>query len=282
MDPNLLNKLGMITYQAPADDNSGGVYDDSDDAPDVTDTDDAEDDSDAPDDETEDDSEFADDEEDDEGDGEEKDDANLGLRAQKRIGKLVKERNAANAELKRVKGELENAKRLTGDDGKVILAAASRSGILPGLMTKDEAEAFDAIERYPRVIEHYQDWLDEHGADDEFGEGSSAMSYGAVKKRVRTLTNELNDLKDEYGARRKELQQKVRKIFELGMKAYRKGAQADEGEGTPKKSKKKPKQSAHPHGRKPIAKSGKKSNWGAVDGDDAFVRMIASENEGED
>ena len=177
---------------------------------------------------------------------------------------------------------LENAQKLSGDDGKAILAAASRTGILPGLMTKDEAEAFTSMSRYPRVIENYQDWLDDHENGDEYVSGDTTMSYGQVKKRVRQLTAELEELKDEYGGRQKELRQKVRKIFELGMKAYRKGEGAgDEGKKDPKK-KAKQKPSAHPHGKKPIAgKGGKKKNWGEVDGNDAFVRMIASQSEGE-
>lgn len=284
MDPNLLKKLGMIAFQAPADDLGGGGDDGADDPEAPEDGDDGEDgDDDDESDEPEDGDADEADEPEDEDDGEEADDADLGKRAQKRIGKLVKERNAANAELKRVKGELESARKLAGDDGKAILAAAGRSGILPGLMTKDEAQAFDAIERYPRVIERYQDWLDEHESGDEFGEGDAAMSYGAVKKRVRQLTRELGDLKDEYGARQRELRQKVRKIFELGMKAYRKGAKADEDGETPKKGKKKQqKPSAHPHGRKPVAKGGRKVNWGDIDSTDALVRKIASQNEGEE
>ena len=158
----------------------------------------------------------------------------------------------------------------------------SSQAILPGLMTKDEAEAFTQMSRYPRVIENYQDWLDEHENGDEYVSGDTTMSYGQVKKRVRQLTAELEELKDEYGGRQKELRQKVRKIFELGMKAYRKGEGAgDEGKKDPKK-KAKQKPSAHPHGKKPIAgKGGKKKNWGEVDGNDAFVRMIASQSEGE-
>ena len=221
-------------------------------------------------------------EEDHEGEDEDEGDEQLGKRAQKRIGKLVKERNSANAEVKRLQKELENAQKLSGDDGKAILAAASRTGILPGLMTKDEAEAFTQMSRYPKVIENYQDWLDEHENGDEYVSGDTTMSYGQVKKRVRQLTAELDELKDEYGGRQKELRQKVRKIFELGMKAYRKGEGAgDEGKKDPKK-KVKQKPSAHPHGKKPVAgKGGKKKNWGEVDGNDAFVRMIASQSEGE-
>ena len=293
MDPNLLKKLG-ITFMAPdvgddgedgggggddGDQGDGNVEDGDDDDGDKPDDDDPDDD------ETDDDDADGDDEDDEDEDGEEEDegDEQLGKRAQKRIGKLVKERNSANAEVKRLQKELENAQKLSGDDGKAILAAASRTGILPGLMTKDEAEAFTSMSRYPRVIENYQDWLDEHENGDEYGSGDNAMSYGQVKKRVRQLTAELEELKDEYGGRQKELRQKVRKIFELGMKAYRKGEGAgDEGKSKPKK-KAKQKPSAHPHGKKPIAgKGGKKKNWGEVDGNDAFVRMIASQNEGED
>lgn len=290
MDPNLLKKLG-ITYMAPADggdgEGGGGGGDDGDQGDDnVDDGDDGEGDDDAgdddpDDDETDDDDADGDDEDDEDGEGEEKDegDEQLGKRAQKRIGKLVKERNSANAEVKRLQKELENAQKLSGDDGKAILAAASRTGILPGLMTKDEAEAFTQMSRYPRVIENYQDWLDEHENGDEYDSGDNAMSYGQVKKRVRQLTAELEELKDEYGGRQKELRQKVRKIFELGMKAYRKGEGAGDEDNPKPKKKAKQKPSAHPHGKKPIAgKGGKKKNWGEVDGTDSFVKMIASQS----
>lgn len=290
MDPNLLKKLG-ITYMAPAvgDDGEGGGGDDGDqgdgnvdDGGDGEGDDDDAGDDDPDDDDDDDDAESDDDDDEDEEGEEDEGDEQLGKRAQKRIGKLVKERNSANAEVKRLQKELENAQKLSGDDGKAILAAASRTGILPGLMTKDEAEAFTQMSRYPRVIENYQDWLDEHENGDEYGSGDDAMSYGQVKKRVRQLTAELEELKDEYGSRQKELRQKVQKIFELGMKAYRKGEGAgDEGKKDPKK-KVKQKPSAHPHGKKPVAgKGGKKKNWGEVDGNDAFVRMIASQSEGE-
>lgn len=290
MDPNLLKKLG-ITYMAPAvgDDGEGGGGGGDGDQGDgnVDDGGDGEgDDDDAGDDDPDDDDDDDDaegDDEDEEGEEEDEGDEQLGKRAQKRIGKLVKERNSANAEVKRLQKELENAQKLSGDDGKAILAAASRTGILPGLMTKDEAEAFTQMSRYPRVIENYQDWLDDHENGDEYVSGDTAMSYGQVKKRVRQLTAELEELKDEYGGRQKELRQKVRKIFELGMKAYRKGEGAgdEEKKGLKKKAKQKP--SAHPHGKKPLAgKGGKKKNWGEVESTEDLVRMIASQNEGED
>lgn len=276
MDPNLLKKLGMIVFQAPAGDGGGGgdggeeAEVEGEEAEEEEETEEEDPEEDPEEEETE------EEETEEDPEGEEEDKA-LGERAQKRIGKLVKERNSANAEVKRLKGELEAAQKLSGDDGKAILAAAAKTGILPGLMTKDEAEAFEAMSQYPGVIDHYRDWLDEHDTEDTYGEGDHAMTYGQVRKRVRKLTEELDDLKDQYGERRKELKGKVKRIFELGMEAYRKGAgKPDEKKPKAKKVQKKP--SVHPHGRKPIAKGGKKKNWGEVDGTDSFVKMIASQN----
>jgi len=278
MDPKLLKLIGGVSvYRTPIDDAEGGGSADNQDEDGEQEVDEESDEDDPEDTEEDSDEDDDDDGDETEEDGdEEEDDADLGKRAQKRIGKLVKERNSVLAENKRLKSELEEAQKLSGDDGKAILSAAARTGILPGLMTKAEAEAFDNLSRYPRVIETYQDWLDEHDQEDQFGDGDDAMSYGQVKKRVRRLTAELEELKDQYGDRQKELRQKVKQIFALGLEAYRKGAKA-EGDGEKAKAKKKvQKPSAHPHGTKPVAKSGKKTNWGDVSGNDSFVKMIAA------
>lgn len=279
MDPKMLKVLG-ITYQSPMDDGTGGGDADVDDVEtgdeDEEETEDVDDDEETEEETEDDDGEGTDDDED---DGKEEGDEDLGERAQKRIGKLVKERNSAQAENKRLKEQLDEAQKLSGDDGKAIYAAAKRTGILPGLMTKDEAKAFTALEQYPQVIETYQDWLDEHDREDEFGSGDEAMSYGQVKKRIRQLKSEYEGLKDEYGDRRKELTAKVRKIFELGMEAYRKGGKAKPGEEGKPKKKGTQKPSVPPRGKKPVAKGGKKKvNWGEVSGTDSFARMIAAQN----
>ena len=143
-------------------------------------------------------------------------------------------------------------------------------------MTKDEAEAFQDIAEIPRVIERYQDWLDDSTEDDELEVGDRKLSRGDVKKRVRKLRSKLEDLKDRYGDRRKELTAKVRSIFETGVAALKAGWKPDGEKKPPKKERKK----LHdkPTGKnKPSVKPGKKANWGDVDGEDSFVKMIASQ-----
>ena len=224
----LMLTLGqMPVYLAPVDvdDEGGGDNDDIDD-PENQDDDDEE----ADDDEDDDDDEEADDDDpenqdddegddddpenqdDDEGDDDDDDegDKDLGKGAQKRIRQLVEQKNTAQSRVKDLEKQLEEAKKLSGDDGRALLAAAEATGILPGLMTKDEAKAFQDIAEIPSVIERYQDWLDDADREDEFELGNGkTMSYGDVKKRVRKLRAQLDDLKDRYGDRRK----KTRKRF---------------------------------------------------------------------
>ena len=259
-------------FLAPADD-GGGAGDAGDNAPAPQDDDDPEDD------DPEDDDPEDDDPEDDdgEGDGEDEDDDGdqdeTGKGAEKRIRKLVEEKNG-------LKEEVEKLKKLAGDDGKAILAAAEATGILPGLMTKDEAKAFLDMQDIPGVIERYEDWLDDHDAEDELeiGKGET-MSYGDVKKRVRKLRSALADLKETYGGRRRELSGKVREIFETGLAALKAGWKPDGKKTKAKKDKKKPPTDRPGSARKPTAKVGKRSKWGDVDDNDSFVRMIAAQKE---
>ena len=261
----LMLTLGqMPVYLAPVDDDNGGGDNIDDDDPDNQDDDDDDDD----DPENQD-----DDDDDDEGD------KDLGKGAQKRIRQLNERMKAAEGHAKDLEKQLEEAKKLSGDDGRALLAAAEATGILPGLMTKDEAKAFQDIAEIPQVIERYQDWLDENERDAELELGNgSTMSYGDVKKRVRKLRTQLEDLKDRYGDRRKELTAKVRGIFETGLAAMKAGWKPD-GKKTPANKKERKKLHDKPVGKKkPTAKSGKKANWGDVGDEKDFVRMIAASN----
>ena len=133
------------------------------------------------------------------------------------------------------------------------------------------------------MIERYQDWLDENERDAELELGNgSTMSYGDVKKRVRKLRAQLEDLKDRYGDRRKDLMAKVRGIFETGLAAQKAGWKPD-GKKTPANKKERKKLHDKPTSKnKPSVKPGKKQNWGDVDGEDSFVRMIASQKNDND
>ena len=273
-------KLLMLTlgqtpvYLAPVDVDDEGGGDNDDDDPENQDDDDEEADDDDPEDQDDDE---GDDDDDDEGD------KDLGKGAQKRIRQLNERMKAAEGRTKDLEKQLEEAKKLSGDDGRALLAAAEATGILPGLMTKDEAKAFQDIAEIPQVIERYQDWIDENERDAELELGNgSTMSYGDVKKRVRKLRAQLEDLKDRYGDRRKELTAKVRGIFETGLAAMKAGWKPD-GKKTPAKKKERKKLHDKPTGKnKPSAKPGKKANWGDVGDEKDFVRMIAASNKEKD
>ena len=225
----LMLTLGqMPVYLAPVDvdDEGGGDNDDIDDPENQDDDDEEADDEKDDDDDEEADDDDPENQDDDEGDDDDDDegDKDLGKGAQKRIRQLVEQKNTAQSRVKDLEKQLEEAKKLSGDDGRALLAAAEATGILPGLMTKDEADAFKDLAEIPRVIDRYQDWLDEHERDDELELGNgSKMSYGDVKKRVRKLRAQLDDLKDRYGDRRKDLTAKVRGIFETGLAAMKAG-----------------------------------------------------------
>lgn len=252
----LMLTLGqMPVYLAPVDVDDEGGGDNDDDDPENQDDDEDDDD------------------DDDEGD------KDLGKGAQKRIRQLVEQKNTAQSRVKDLEKQLEEAKKLSGDDGRALLAAAEATGILPGLMTKDEAKAFQDIAEIPSVIERYQDWLDDANREDEFELGNGkTMSYGDVKKRVRKLRAQLDDLKDRYGDRRKDLMAKVRGIFETGLAAQKAGWKPG-GKKTPAKKNERKKLHDKPTGKnKPSAKPGKKANWGDVDGEDSFIRAIAASN----
>lgn len=273
------------------------IIDDVDDLEDIDDTeaddvdqddegdedDDLSDDDGEPEDGDEDDGDESDEDEDDDDDPGEEDET-LSRGAQTRIRKLNAQKKEALAQVSRLKKQLESAKRLTGDDGKAIMSAASATGILPQLMTSKEAEAFKTLEQLPIVIENYEDWLDGHDSDDEFdtGDGQS-MTYGDVKKRVRKLKAKKEELEEEFGERRALLKKKVRKILQLGLEAYRNGGKkpkkAAEKKGKAKKDERRRSVDDYPRGKKPRTPIGKKKvrNYGDVESTDDLVRMLAKE-----
>ena len=264
----LMLTLGqMPVYLAPVDDDDGGGK--------VEDTSDIN----ADDDDLEDEDDDLEDEDDDE-DEEDEEDEDLGKGAQKRIRQLNERMKAAEGRSKDLERQLEEAKKLSGDDGRALLAAAEATGILPGLMTKDEAKAFQDIAEIPAVIERYQDWIDynERDAELELGNGNT-MSYGDVRKRVRKLRAQLEDLKDRYGDRRKELTAKVRGIFETGLAAMKAGWKPD-GKKTPKKKTKKALKEDRAEGTRPsLAKKGRsRAEDIDVEDEDSLEAYMAEEN----
>lgn len=281
----LMLTLGqMPVYLAPVDvdDEGGGDNDDIDDTENQDDDDEEADDEEDDDDDEEADIDDSENQDDDEGDDDDDDegDKDLGKGAQKRIRQLVEQKNTAQSRVKDLEKQLEEAKKLSGDDGRALLAAAEATGILPGLMTKDEAQAFQDIAEIPRVIERYEDWLDDAERDDEMDLGKGTkLSYGDVKKRVRKLRAQLDELKGRYGDRRKELTAKVRGIFETGLAAMKAGWKPD-GKKTPKKKTKKALKEDRAEGIRPsLAKKGRSRVEDIeVEDEDSLEAYMAAEN----
>lgn len=275
----LMLTLGkMPVYLAPVDDERGGAaLEDDQENPEDDPEDDPEEDDDEDEDDPEDDEDEDPDDEEDDDDPDDGDDSGKG--AQKRIRQLNEKKNAAEARVKTLEKELDEAKKLSGDDGRALLAAAEASGILPGLMTKSEAEAFQDMADLPQIIERYRDWLDEHDSEDEFDLGNDkTMSYGAVRKRVRKLEAQLDDLKDRYGDRRRELQKKVRSIFETGVAALKAGWKPDGKKTASPAKKKKTVKVDKPDNRASARKPAARNEEIEVDDEDSLEAFIAAEN----
>ena len=166
--------------------------------------------------EEEDDGDDEDDDEDeeDEDDDEDEDLKGVGERAKKRIGKLT-------GEVKDLKRELEEARKLTGDDGRAILAAAETAGILPQLMSADEAKGIKELDSKTSAKKYLKKLL--RSDDDEFEIGGETRSRRWVQGELDDLEEEIGELRERYGAKRRELAEKSKRIFELGMVAQKAG-----------------------------------------------------------
>lgn len=236
--------------------------------------DDADDGSDDEDDESDDDDE--DEESDDDDDDEKKSDREaMGKRAQKRIGKLT-------GEIKDLKRELEDARKLSGDDGKAILSAAETAGILPQLMSAEEAKGIQQLDSKTGVAKYLKKLL--RSDDDEFEIGGETRSRRWVQGELDDLQEEIGDLREKYGKKRTELAEKSKKVFELGMAAMKAGWKPGENKATKTKKAKKAPVSAGKKPKKGLERITKKSrkgeiNWGDVTDEASMEAALLAEME---
>lgn len=218
-----------------------------------------------------------DEDEDDEGDDEDDDLKGMGKRAQKRIGKLT-------GEVKDLKRELEEARKLNGDDGKAILAAAETAGILPQLMSADEAKGIKELDSKTGAAKYLKKLL--RSDDDEFEIGGETRSRRWVQGELDDLNDEIGELRERYGAKRRELAEKSKEIFELGMAAKKAGWKPGEKAGRAKRglaekgNGKKAKKLAKKEPTIAKRKGGKKGiDWSGVTDDASAEAMILAEME---
>lgn len=213
--------------------------------------------------------ETATDDEEDTGDDEDEDDElEEGKGANARIRKLVQEK-------KELQDKLKEAQTLAGDDGKAILRAAEVTGILPGLMSKEEAGAFTQMDQLPGVIKAYKRWARVHDKGDEYetGKGES-MTYAEVLERIDELEEIQEKLKGKFGQRRAELEAEVKEIYTLGLKAKKQGWKPDGG--TPKGKKPKPGDAPNRSRTKPPANAERTEDVEVEEPDDLDQYLIAA------
>ena len=218
--------------------------------------------------------------EDDEEDGDEDDgeEGTSGKRAQKRINKLLSRAKGAERRVKELEGELEDAKKLGGDDAETFIAAAKSAGVLPSLMTKDLAQAIERREENRGLIAFYENWLDDED-NEELAVGDRTLTRKQVRARIRELRDDNERIDRRHGSEEKSLQQKVRDIFELGRQAMKAGWKPGAKKPPQKETKKEPLDKPGSE-RKPPRKKGGKVDWGSASGKNSLAALIeASEKD---
>ena len=271
MDPKmfrLIDKQLIVMAPALGDEDFGSQGGDDDLGDEEEDPDDDDSDEEEDDDEEKD---PDDDDSDEDEDDDEEDLGKLGKRSQKRIKKLL-------GENKSLKAELEEARKLGGNDGEAILSVATKAGILPRLLTKDLAEKIDRYESKKNALEYMQDLLDDD-EQEEFEIGGKTYTRKQVKQRVRALKDEVEELKDDSKKGRQKAIDETRELVELGLAAKKAGWKpGKKGEGEEKgKGKKKAKPGKHKVHKTGKQKRTREVNWGEVDGDDDLEAMIAAQ-----
>ena len=223
----------------------------------------------------EDNSEGDDDADDEEDDGE---DGDLGQKAQTRIKKLVGRAKDAERRVKELEAELEDAKKLGGDDAETFIAAAKSAGVLPSLMSKDLAQAIERREENHGLIAYYENWLDDED-NEELEVGDRTLTRKQVRARIRELRDDSERLDRRWGAQEKSLQQKVRDIFELGRQAMKAGWKPGAKKEPQKVGSRVPRDRKppldHPTSeRKPERRKGGKVDWGSASGKNSLAALI--------
>lgn len=221
----------------------------------------------------EDNSDEDDEEDDDEDDGEE---GELGKKAQTRIKKLVGRAKDAERRVKELEAELEDAKKLGGDDAETFIAAAKSAGVLPSLMSKELAQAIERREENHGLIAFYENWLDDED-NEELEVGDRTLTRKQVRARLRELRDDNERIERRCGEQEKSLQKKVRDIFELGRQAMKAGWKPSGGGAPAPKKKPQNKKSPldHPTSeRKPERRKGGKVDWGSASGKNSLAALI--------
>lgn len=156
--------------------------------------------------------------------------------AVKRIGKLTAKRHEAEtaqtlAEKERdaYKAEAETVKAKYGD--RDILAAARRTGILPELLSTEEAKTLTRADDLQKNIEGLEQALDDY--PEGYEADGKTVTPQQMRSWLRAARNEFRDISDDAGTLRKAKAETVRELIRLGKEAKAAGWKPGDGSRKP-------------------------------------------------
>lgn len=192
----------------------------------------------------------------------------LGHRTQKRIKKLV-------AEAKDLRRQLDEARRLGGEDGQSILSAAAKAGLLPRLVTKELADGLKALESKRDALSYIGGLLD--GDDDDFTIGEREYTRRQLERKERALKDEVGSLESRFGKDRDRAAEETKALIELGLAARKAGWRPGKG-GERKETERKPREWPETTaGRGKPGEARRRVDYGDVEDDETLEAMIAAE-----
>ncbi len=210
---------------------------------------------------------------DDPGGGSQEDDKpDGGSRAQQRIKALTAKRKEAEEKLAESQKELSELKERFGDAAPdLFIKAAEKTGVLPSLVSKADAKGLTDLADAEAQVRAFRSLLRNNPDSTEFTLGEKEVSRGAVQARLDEWLEKAEDLKEKFGSARKTLQDRAKRVFELGLQAEKAGwkpgqkaAKTDEDPDAGKKEKKgnPPKAPSNPSSERKPPKS---RNGGGID-----------------
>lgn len=137
----------------------------------------------------------------------------------KRIGKEVGKRKEAEEKAARALAESDLLKkRFDGENGKIVLGVAKKLGVLPELLSKEDAAGLSQLEEANDNVSALERMLDDDEAK-EFTIGNKQYSRKEVRGILRDWKSTQSELSEKFGDVSRTAAKSMQEIIALGMKA---------------------------------------------------------------
>lgn len=137
----------------------------------------------------------------------------------KRIGKEVGKRKEAEEKAQRAQAEADVLKkRFDGDNSRMMLDIAKKHGVLPELLSKEDAAGLSQLEDANANVDVLDSLLDDEKAE-EFTIDGKQFSRKEVRGMLRDWRTKRQQLSDRYGDVSRTAAKTMQEVIALGMKA---------------------------------------------------------------